>query len=129
MSGIITANIGGKERSLKFGTNSTSHYCEVRGCDLDDYVNDVAKLLLSMTDKSENRSMQGLGGGEARDMIYSGLWAYDITHNAKIDYNRLTVGDWIDEAEQEEINSIFQSLFSSNEGKVKPPKSEGSKKK
>jgi len=115
MAGVITVNIGGKERSLKFGTNQTARYCEVNKCTLDEYLTDM--------------NFTNMRGDEIRDLIYSGLWAYDITNDAKIDYNRFSVGDWIDEADQKEINSIFQSLADSNkqlteikEGKSKAPK-------
>lgn len=129
MAGIITANIGGQERSLKFGTNSTARYCEVRKCDLNDYMEDLAKFLLSQSEEDEIRKMAGLRGDEVRDIIYSGLWAFDITNERAIDYDRFVVGNWIDDAEQEEINKIFQELFSSNEGKVEQKKGEGVKKK
>jgi len=129
MTGIITANIGGQERSLKFGTNSTAQYCEVRKCDLNDYMEDLGKFILSQSEEEELRQMSGMEGSELRDIIYSGLWAFDITNNRKVDYNKFDVGNWIDEAEQEEINKIFQELFSSNEGKTKQKKGEGVKKK
>jgi len=100
MVAIITVNIGGKERSLKFGTNSTARYCEVRGCTLDQYLKDM--------------SFTNMRGDEIRDLIYSGVWAYDTTKEIKIDYSRFDVGDWIDEADQKEVNKIFQSLTDSN---------------
>lgn len=129
MAGIIIANIGGQERSLKFGTNSTARYCEVRNCDLNDYTEDLGKFILSQSKDKELRKMSGLQGNEVRDIIYSGLWAFDITNKRAIDYDRFDVGNWIDEAEQEEINKIFQELFSSNEGKIEQKKGGGVKKK
>ena len=115
MSGIITANIGGKSRSLKFGTNSTARYCEVRGCTLDDYVQDV--------------KLTNMRGDEIRDLIYSGLWAYAMSNKESFEDTRFDVGDWIDDAEQSEINSIFQNLLNSNAQKVEGNGKKESKKK
>ncbi len=115
MSGIISVNIGNELRSLKFGTNSTARYCEVRGCTLNDYIEDM-----NLTD---------MRGDEVRDLIYSGLWAFDITSGKQIDYTRYDVGNWIDDSEQKEINKIFTSLVESNTPKVKAKETEGTKKK
>lgn len=133
MAGVITVNIGGKERSLKFGTNSTAHYCEVRGCTLNDYVNDLSNLILSSSsdiDEDIKAAVQ-MNGSEVRDLIYSSIWAFDMTNDNIVDYDRLKVGDWIDDIDQKDLNRIFTELFNSSEGKVKPKESkvEGEKKK
>ena len=131
MSGVIKANLGGKERSLKFGTNSTAHYCEIRGCDLDGYIKDIAKFILSQADNNKIKSLSGLKGSESRYLIYSGLWAFDITKNNSVDQKQIDVGDWIDDVDQKELNKILQTLFNYNNGKVKPEttKEKGVKKK
>ena len=105
MSGIITVNLGGQKRSLKFGTNSTAKYCDIRNCSLDDYLNDM--------------KFEAMKGSEIRDLIFSALWAYNVTKDIETDFNTFTVGDWIDEADQKEVNNIFLELASSNTQKVK----------
>ena len=115
MNGIINAIIGGKSRSLKFGTNSTAKYCEVRGCTLDEYIQDM--------------TLTQMRGDEIRDLIYSGLWAYAMSNKEPFEDTRFDVGDWIDDAEQEEINGIFQALASSNAQKVEGNGKKESKKK
>ena len=53
---------------------------------------------------------------------------FDITEGNPIDYNQFVVGNWIDEAEQKEVNKIFQELLASNATKVKGDKGTGEKK-
>ena len=129
MNGIINAIIGGKSRSLRFGTNSTAKYCEIRGCMLEDYINDLSTFILAFGKKDDDLDyLSGLKGDEIRDLIYAGLWAFDITEGNQIDYNQFVVGNWIDEAEQKEVNKIFQELLASNATKVKGDKGTGEKK-
>ena len=116
MSGVITVKLGGQKRSLKFGTNSTAKYCEVRKCSLDDYLKDM--------------KFKNTDGSEVRDLIFSALWAYNVTNDLETDFNTFTVGDWIDEADQKDISNIFTALADSNAQKVKVKESEeGTKKK
>ncbi len=115
MSGVITVQLGGQERSLKFGTNSTAKYCEVRKCSLDDYLNDM---------KFEN-----IKGSEVRDLIFCALWAFNVTNDLETDFNTFTVGDWIDDADQKDINNIFTALADSNAQKVDVKKAKESTKK
>jgi len=116
MSGVITVKLGGQKRSLKFGTNSTARYCEIRKCSLDDYIKDM--------------DFDNLKAGVVRDLIYSALWAYNVTNNIETDFNTFNVGDWIDEADKDEVNNIFLEMASSSTQKVKVKKvGDGSKKK
>ncbi len=121
MKGVVTINIGGNDRTLKFGINMSSHYCGVRKCSLQDYLDDIQNMFSFK--EGDNGTAQPdftkIRGDEIRDMIYSALWAHDMEKGIDPEYNRYTVGGWIDEADQKEINKIFTSLIASNIGDVK----------
>ena len=105
MNGTTEISIGGKIRPIKFGTNQSAKYCEIRS------------LSLAQMQK-ELSNIENSDGGNIRDLIYSALWAGCKTDKIEIDFDRYDLGDWIDEMEQDELNKCFQVLLGSN------PKSE-----
>lgn len=115
MNGTTEINIGGKLRPVKFGTNQSAMYCEVRGISL-------AKM------QSELSNIEDSDGGSIRDLIYSALWAGCKTDKIEVDFDRYDLGDWIDDMDQEELNKCFQVLVDSNgDGSKEGEKSEGKK--
>ena len=101
MKGTTKINIGGKDRPLKFGTNQSAKYCEIRG--------------LSLVEMQEELSdIANSDGGSIRDLLYSALWAGCMTDKLEVDFNRYDLGDWVDEMSQDELNKCFQVLFDSN---------------
>ena len=102
MRGTTDINIGGKVRPIKFGTNQSARYCEVRGVSL-------AKMQEELSDISQS------SGGEIRDLIYSALWAGAKSNKLEVDFDNIDVGGWIDEMEQSELNKCFQVLVDSND--------------
>lgn len=116
VTGINYLNIGGAMRPAKFGTNSTSIYCQTRGVPLSQYNLDWTKII------------QGTGNGsEVRDLIFSALAAGHIS--AKVDgpfpATNMEVGDWIDDCEPQEIKRFFDLIvaqISPNGQGAKPSK-------
>ena len=106
MSWTTEINIGGKLRGIKFGTNQSAKYCEMRGLSL----LQMQKELLNLGDGD---------GGSIRDLVYSALWAACKTNKIEIDFDRFDLGDWIDEMEQEELNKCFQTMADSNKSGAK----------
>lgn len=115
MRGTIEINIGDKLRPLKFGTNQSAKYCQVRGVSL-------AKM------QDELSNIEDGDGSNIRDLIYSALWAGCKTDKIEVDFDEFDMGDWIDDMDQEELNKIFQTLLDSNDsGKDEGKKDEGKK--
>lgn len=102
MKGTTLIKIGGKERPIKFGTNQSSKYCEVRSVSL-------AEMQDELSDISKNT------GSEIRDLIFSALWAGAKSDKLEVDFDYIEVGDWIDEMDQGELNKCFQVLVNSND--------------
>ena len=102
MRGTIEINIGGKLRPIKFGTNQSARYCQVRGVTLAEMQKELEHIETS-------------DGSSIRDLIYSALWAGCKTDKLEVDFDEYDMGDWIDEMGQEELNKIFQVLIDSND--------------
>ena len=99
----VTANMGGSERVIKFGTNATDLFCSLYEIDL----SGIAEILKSPRP------------GHYRDLIYSGLVA-GVGGLERADFTRFDVGDWIDEMPQEEFERIWSAFDA-------PPKKNGRK--
>jgi len=115
MRGTTEIEIGGKSRTVKFGTNQSAKYCEIRGLTLEESRSQFRNLFIFSKDGKELIGSNETGG-EIRDLIFSGLWAGAITGSEKVDFNQYTVGEWIDEMDQSVLNQIFSTLINSNDG-------------
>ena len=102
MKGYKLITIGGKERPLKFGTNQTAKYCEVRKISLQKYYEELAKLADS-------------SGSGIRDLIFSALWAGAKTDKIDIDFDEFDVGDWMDEVGTDDLTDMMKLLYDSND--------------
>lgn len=97
---LKTVKIGGKDRPIKFGTNQSSRYCEIRDIDLPQMQDELSDLANS-------------DGSAIRDLLYSALWAGCKTAKIEVDFDRYDLGDWIDEMDQKEMDKAFQFLINS----------------
>lgn len=91
--GEIRLNIGGESRLFKFGTNATAVFCNIRN------------IKLTEVDKALNISNMDIEA--VRDFIFAGLVAGCYTEKKQVDFDRFSVGDWIDAMPQEELNKAF----------------------
>ena len=46
-------------------------------------------------------------------IVYCGLYAYDMENKNKIDYNAFDVGNWLEEVDAEKLTDITNSLMES----------------
>jgi hypothetical protein len=46
-------------------------------------------------------------------MVYAGIIAYDQENNNEIDYNKFSVGAWMDDIDQEALGTIINTLMES----------------
>ena len=94
--GYYTLKLGGKNRTLHFSMNFWANFTEALNIPLD-AIGDVFA--------------NGLSLGAIRDLIYSGLLANDQEQGNEIDYNKFTVGAWLDDLESEQLNDIVAALM------------------
>lgn len=83
---VATLDVGGKERTVKFGTNQSVIFTELRGIQLAEYMEllknvDEGKVDLAFT----------------RDVMYSALVDGARVTKVQVDFTKEDVGDWIDE--------------------------------
>lgn len=104
--------VGGKQRLIKFGTNATSIFCDIRN--------------LSLVE-AQAITAGAIKPGEMRDVIYSALAAGEIKANpdvndiGQIDFTKWDVGDWIDEMPDETLQKIH-NFMNEVDTKKKPVK-------
>lgn len=92
-AGTTYIELGGQDRPLKFGTNQTAKFCELRGIDLNTYGSLLSSGLEDMS--------------VIRDLIFSALWAGAKSEKKPTDFDSFDVGDWMDEAGLEAVMSKF----------------------
>jgi hypothetical protein len=109
MYGTTTAMIGGKVRTLKFNINADIEFERLHG------------LSGKSAEKRAEIASQ-IGTIEyIRDAVYCALRAADLERGNEIDYNHFTVGDWITDLPQSELERIIQSRDES-QPQTKPDK-------
>jgi len=103
------AEIGGKIRPLKMGTNTTAMYCDLRGCTLADFEDHFSV---------ENIKNNNIVGNEFRDLIYCALKDGERFMISKTDpkyeikgFTQMDVGDWIDEWSKVESNKFLEKYL------------------
>lgn len=92
MFGEITAKIGGKDRVLKFNLNANYEFCKMHNLTQDE--------VLPFFNDGHNVTA-------IRDMIYCALKVADLEMRNPVDYNEYTVGEWIQEMQQPELERII----------------------
>ena len=112
---LKTVNIGGKDRPIKFGTNQSARYCEIRSIDLPVMRDELSNLATS-------------DGSSIRDLLYSALWAGCKSEKIDVDFDRYDLGDWIDDMDQKEMDKAFQFLIDSEPKAEEGEAVEGEKK-
>jgi hypothetical protein len=95
MYGTTQAKIGGKVRVLKFNINASIEYERMHGLS--------GKSEAVRLEIASNISMIEW----VRDTVYCALKAADLETGTPIDYNQFTVGDWITEMPQSELERIL----------------------
>jgi len=94
--GYYTLKLGGKNRTLHFSMNFWANFTEAQGVTLDQ----IGQIF-----------SQGLSLSAIRDLIYSALLANDQESNNEIDYNKFTVGAWLEDLTGEQLNDIVAALL------------------
>ena len=94
--GYYTLKLGGKNRTLHFSMNFWANFTEAQGVALDQ----IGELFAS-----------GLSLSAIRDLIYSALLANDQENNNEIDYNKFTVGAWLEDLTGDQLNDIVAALM------------------
>ena len=94
--GYYTLKLGGKNRTLHFSMNFWANFTEAQGVTLDQ----IGQIF-----------SQGLSLSAIRDLIYSALLANDQENNNEIDYNKFTVGAWLEDLTGDQLNDIVAALL------------------
>ena len=96
--GYCQLELGGKNRTLHFSMNFWAAFEEASGFK----ISEVDKIFGS-----------GLSMATMRDMVYAGIIAYDQENNNEIDYNKFSVGAWMDDIDQAALGTIINTLMES----------------
>jgi len=94
--GYYTLKLGGKNRTLHFSMNFWANFTEAQGVTLDQ----IGQIF-----------SQGLSLSAIRDLIYSALLANDQENNNEIEYNKFTVGAWLEDLTGDQLNDIVAALL------------------
>jgi len=94
--GYYTIKLGGKNRTLHFSMNFWANFTEALNIPLD---------------KIGEIFAEGLSLSAIRDLIYSAILANDQENNNEIDYNKFTVGAWLEDLTSEQLNDIVAALM------------------
>ncbi len=96
--GYCQLELGGKIRTLHFSMNFWAAFEEASGFK----ISEVDKVFGS-----------GLSMATMRDLVYAGIIAYDQENNNEIDYNKFSVGAWMDDIDQKSLETIINTLMES----------------
>jgi len=100
--------MGGKSRTLKFNLNANYEFCKMHGL--------TQQQVMEFFTNSLNVTA-------IRDMIYCALKSADMSAGRPVDYNEYTVGEWITEMAQDELERIVLGTQDANAtNKEKPGK-------
>lgn len=92
--------IGGKERPIKFGLNQSVLYCELRDININ-----------QMNEEFEAFGTGKYNGSEVRDLVWSALKDGARFKKIKFNEDNLTVGDWIEDLSQGELDDFIKELL------------------
>ena len=104
MRGNATIRIGGKSRPFKFGTNATDLYCKAQQITLGEFTTSFNEKKMKTMDVDPS---------VVRDLLYAGLAAPLLSKDEEVDFTKYTVGDWIDDMEQKELEKAFSTMIDS----------------
>jgi hypothetical protein len=96
--GYCQLNVGGKIRTLHFSMNFWAAFEQASGFS----ISEIDKVFSS-----------GLSLSSMRALVYSGLLAYDQENGNEIDYTIYTVGDWMEDVDQNQLTLIVNTLMQS----------------
>lgn len=100
IKGESQIEIGGKVRSLKFGTNATALFCELHKIGLGQFASVF--------------SADNLTPAHYRDLIYCALVSGARKNKEAVDFTTEDVGDWIDDLREEQLTAIFDVFGASS---------------
>lgn len=117
--GLITVMMGGKLRTLKFGTNATALFMRRRGLS---QVQDFDKLFRFDTvfTDGEMQIIPYFTMEDVRDLMYCALAAQCYSKGEDVDFTEWNVGDWMDELEPKEVARIFALKAEADNGPALP---------
>jgi hypothetical protein len=131
IKGTALINIGGKERPIYFGFMQSRIFCELRGKEYYEYLDEVNKAF----GLKDNPIPDGLSEEERTqhiirkmdmfimaDLIYSGLAAgcKHPDHRTKQDFTSEDVCFWIETMEPEEMGKVYATLLDANKSPNDP---------
>jgi hypothetical protein len=96
--GYCQLNVGGKIRTLHFSMNFWAAFEQASGFS----ISEIDKVFSS-----------GLSLSSMRALVYSGLLAFDQENGNEIDYTIYTVGDWMEDVDQNQLTLIVNTLMQS----------------
>ena len=96
--GYCQLNIGGKVRTLHFSMNFWAAFEQASGYS----ISEIDKVFGS-----------GLSLSSMRALVYSGLLAYDQENGNEIDYTIYSVGDWMEDVDQNALTLLVETLMQS----------------
>jgi hypothetical protein len=96
--GYCQLNIGGKNRTLHFSMNFWAAFEQASGFS----ISEIDKVFGG-----------GLSLSSMRALVYSGLLAYDQEKGNQVDYTIYSVGDWMEDVNQDQLTLIVETLMQS----------------
>lgn len=111
MIGRVTVELGGKSRRVVFGQNAWYLFCKLHKI----AISDIGKYFGDVVSNPDS----------FRDLTFCAIQAADLSSGDVVDYNQYTVGDWLDEAPEETVQVILDTLVESRStetGKVSKKK-------
>lgn len=98
LAGTHYIEIGGQKRPLRFGTNQTAIFCELKKIGLSEY--------------TELMGASGLSDiSNIRDLLYSALFAGAKAEKKPVDFDHFDVGFWMDDCDQEVLMQQFSAAI------------------
>jgi hypothetical protein len=96
--GYCQLNIGGKNRTMHFSMNFWAAFEQASGFS----ISEIDKVFGG-----------GLSLSSMRALVYSGLLAYDQENGNQVDYTIYSVGDWMEDVNQDQLTLIVETLMQS----------------
>ena len=96
--GYIDIKVGGKKRTLHFSMNFWAAFEQASGFS----ISEIDKVFGG-----------GLSLSSMRALVYSGLLAYDQEKGNQVDYTIYSVGDWMEDVNQDQLTLIVETLMQS----------------
>lgn len=98
---IIELELGGKVRTLHFSPNFWAEFTDTIGIPLQD-IGDVIGV--------DSSGVATLSFRHFIDLVYSAIAAHDLENGIEVDYNNYTVGTWMADLKQDQIQTIMKAF-------------------